>query len=164
MESGLDKRSSSASAERDAFARCSSCDRWSYQISTPACTAGSAIIDLRRNVQGSTQDRLYAQYTEICKLFVDKPHLRPYFYDNEPKPIVCPADRPSLGGEIDAMSETILGLIERAIVQHANLPRDSWRNCWQPYAIERVKKAKQSENSTRRTSIGMRTRYVNRSS
>ena len=99
------------------------------------------LIVLRRNVQGSTQDRLYAQYTEICKLFLDRPYLRPYFYDNEPKPGSCPPDHPSLSGEIDAMSETILGLIEHAIVQHANLPGDSWKNCWQPYAIERVKKS-----------------------
>ncbi|MPR12567.1 hypothetical protein [Microvirga tunisiensis] len=35
---------------------------------------------LRRNIRGATQDRLYAHYMEICKLFMGKPHLRPYFY------------------------------------------------------------------------------------
>jgi hypothetical protein len=99
------------------------------------------LIELRHNVQGATQDRLYAHYGEICKLFLEKPHLRPYFYDNEAKPVTCPVDRPSLNDEIDGMSEMILGLIEHAIVQHGNLPTDSWSNCWLPYAIERVKKS-----------------------
>src|SRR5262245_52358913 len=73
--------------------------------------------DLRRNVQGATQDQLYAHYMEVCKLFIDKPYLRPYFYENEPRPISPPADRASLGSEIDAASEAILGIIEHAIVQ-----------------------------------------------
>ena len=99
------------------------------------------LIVLRRNVEGATQDRLYAHYTEICKLFIANPHLRPYFYNSEPAPDANPTDRPALRHEIDAMSETILGLIEHAVVQHANLPSDSWSHCWQPYAVERVLKS-----------------------
>jgi hypothetical protein len=97
---------------------------------------------LRRTVQGTTQDNLYAHYTHVCELFLDKPYLRPYFYSNEPKPISCPADRPSLNDEIDGASEMILGLIEHAIVQRRNLPRASWSACWEPYAIERVGKSR----------------------
>jgi hypothetical protein len=100
------------------------------------------LVDLRKDVQGTTQDSLYAHYGEICKLFLKKPYLRPYFYENEAKPASCPADRPSLNDEIDGMSEMILGLIEHAVVQHANLPKASWNNCWLPYAKERVKKSK----------------------
>ena len=99
------------------------------------------LIVLRRNIEGATQDRLYAHYTEICKLFLEKPYLRPYFYNNEPMPDSNPADHPALTQEIDVMSETILGLIEHAVVQHANLPSDSWSHCWQPYAVERVLKS-----------------------
>jgi hypothetical protein len=99
------------------------------------------LLDLRRNIQGATHDRLYAHYSDICKLFLEKPYLRPYFYENEAKPISCPADRPSLNDEIDGMSEMILGLIEHAIMQHDNLPPDSWDNCWLHYAKERVEKS-----------------------
>jgi hypothetical protein len=83
------------------------------------------LVDLRRNVQGTTQDSLYVHYSEICKLFLEKPYLRPYFYENEAKPVSCPVDRPSLKDEIDGMSEMILGLIEHAIMQQANLPAGS---------------------------------------
>jgi hypothetical protein len=96
---------------------------------------------VRRNIRGTTQDSLYAHYTEVCKLFLDKPDLRPYFYDKKPKPISCLVDRPYLNEEIDAASEMILGLIEHAIMQRKNLPDDSWSHCWQPYAKERVEKS-----------------------
>jgi hypothetical protein len=99
------------------------------------------LTNLRRSIQGATQDRLYAHYTEICKLFLEKPYLRPFFYDNENKPASSPRDHPALSAEIDAMSEMILGLIEHTVVQHVNLPPDSWEHCWYPYARERVKKS-----------------------
>lgn len=98
--------------------------------------------NLRRSIEGATQDRLYAHYTEICKLFIEKPYLRPFFYNNENRPASPPGDHLVLSGEIDAMSEMILGLIEHTVVQHVNLPSDSWEHCWYPYARERVKKAK----------------------
>jgi hypothetical protein len=94
---------------------------------------------VRRNIRGTTQDSLYAHYTEVCRLFVDKPYLRPYFYNNKPKPISCPKDHPYLNDEIDGVSEMILGLIEHAIVQRRNLPSTSWKACWEPYARERVR-------------------------
>ena len=39
------------------------------------------VLKLRNNLEGATQDRLYAHYTEICKLFIGNPDLRPYFYE-----------------------------------------------------------------------------------
>lgn len=38
-------------------------------------------VELTKGIKGTTQDRLYAQYGEICKLFMEKPYLRPYFYE-----------------------------------------------------------------------------------
>src|SRR6266849_437911 len=119
---------------------------WAPVAQTVVAVVGFAfiiwqLIFLRREVLGATQDGLYEHYSEICKLFLARPHLRPYFYDNEPKPISSPADRPSLNDEIEAMNEMILGLIEHAVVQRTNLPGDSWSHCWRPYAIERVQKS-----------------------
>ena len=54
--------------------------------------------------KAATQDRIYAHYTEICKLFMQNPQLRPYFYDR--KELL--ADDPHLRTQIDVMSETIL--------------------------------------------------------
>ena len=77
---------------------------------------GYQLLLLGRNTRGSAQDRLYAHYMEVCKLFMQNPHLRPYFYDN----MLVPADDPKLRAEVDAMCEAIWGLVEhfgRAEVQ-----------------------------------------------
>ena len=98
------------------------------------------VVHLIRSIQGVTQDRLYAHYTEICKIFLEKPHLRPYFYEKK----VCAeteACDAKLQAEIEAMSEVILGLIEHSVLQRNNLPDDAWKNCWEPYARERIKKS-----------------------
>jgi hypothetical protein len=100
---------------------------------------GRQVLLLGRNTRGSAQDRLYAHYTEVCKLFMQNPHLRPYFYDNMP----VPENDPKLRGEVDAMCEAIWGLIEHSVVQKCNLPDDGWRGCWLPYARERIEKSRE---------------------
>jgi hypothetical protein len=62
------------------------------------------IISLKEGIIGSTQDRLYGQYGEICKQFMSKPYLRAHFYDNLPF-TENPPDNMHLRVEIDAMSE-----------------------------------------------------------
>lgn len=99
------------------------------------------LVHLIRSIRGATQDRLYAQYTEICKLFLQNPHLRPYFYENKTLTDSERASTPRLAQEIDFMSEAILGLIEHAVLQKKNLPGDAWKHCWLPYTRERVAKS-----------------------
>ena len=93
---------------------------------------------LRRGIRGVTQDNIYAHYSEVCKVFLEKPYLRPYFYDRKvyagPDP-----DHPDLREEIDATSELILGVIEHAVVQRENLLESAWHSCWGLYAFERVR-------------------------
>jgi hypothetical protein len=120
---------------------------WAAAIQAGAAVAGFAfigyqILQLIRNIRGATQDRLYAHYTEICKLFMQKPYLRPYFYENKVLMEGNP-DYPHMREEIDVMSEAILGLIEHSTLQQNNLPRDAWKHCWLPYANERLKKSKE---------------------
>lgn len=98
---------------------------------------GYQLFLLGRNTRGSAQDRLYAHYMEVCKLFMQNPHLRPYFYDNMP----VPADDRKLRAEVDVMCEAIWGLIEHSVVQKCNLPNDGWNGCWLPYARERVERS-----------------------
>jgi hypothetical protein len=65
--------------------------------------------------------------------------LRPYFYDNE---VFEPdSDNAYLREEIDLMSEAILSLIEHAVLQRINLPKDSWAHCWRQYARDRIEKS-----------------------
>jgi hypothetical protein len=101
---------------------------------------GYQVIHLRKNIRGATEDRLYAHYTEICKLFIQKPYLYPYFYDNQSLTGSL-SNRENLHEEIAMMSEAIFGLIEHACLQQKNLPPDAWKNCWLPYANERLSKS-----------------------
>jgi hypothetical protein len=90
-----------------------------------------------RSIHGTTQDSMYAHYTEVGKLLLSRPELRPYFYER--KKLVAEDDK-KLRDEIDLMSEAILGLIEHAAVQEDNLPDNAWRECWWRYAKERLEK------------------------
>jgi hypothetical protein len=77
---------------------------------------------LRRQIEGDTHADLYGQYMEMGKLFLRKPHLRPYFYDST---------------EIDMMCELITTLLEHAALQRHNLPGESWADCWRAYTYAR---------------------------
>ena len=90
-----------------------------------------------RSIKGATHDRVYGHYHNICKIFIDRPDIRPYFYNNAPMQGVDP----QLRAEIEAVSEAMLGLVEHAVVQKENMPRKSWENCWRPYAMERIQKS-----------------------
>jgi hypothetical protein len=106
------------------------------------------LFHLRRNLLGATQDKLYDHYTDVCKLFMQYPELRPYFYPPESDAGATAAPERSenfkeeLAPRIALMCELILGLIEHAALQKKNVPRDIWESYWRPYAIERLKAAK----------------------
>jgi hypothetical protein len=110
------------------------------------------LIQLHKNLEGATQDRLYAHYTEICKLFMQNPELRPYFYgrvENAGGTLRGEQAREcndSLSPKIAFMCEAIFGLVEHAVLQKKNLPGDAWKNCWRPYAIERLEQSEALEN------------------
>jgi hypothetical protein len=44
------------------------------------------------------------------------------------------------------MCELIFGLVEHAVLQKKNLPRDTWKNCWRPYALERLEQSNALEH------------------
>jgi hypothetical protein len=102
------------------------------------------IIIFNINVRVSTHDRVYSHYTEISKLFLNKPCLRKYFYggklysDNESSSDETEA---KLRDEIDIMSEAILGLIEHAVLQSRFMQSDTRNNCWIAYTKELMKGA-----------------------
>jgi hypothetical protein len=57
---------------------------WAAAVQAAAALVGFAVlsyqvIQLRRNIQGATQDRLYAHYMDICKVLMQKPYLYPFF-------------------------------------------------------------------------------------
>ena len=117
---------------------------WAAAIQAAAAVIGFGVViyqvaHLRKNIRGATQDRLYGHYTELCKLFMQHPHLYPYFYEEET--FADDPKFPHLREEIELISETMLGLMEHSCLQHKNLPHDSWEGCWRPYTYERFDKS-----------------------
>jgi hypothetical protein len=101
------------------------------------CLVLYQIRQLIKNIRGSAHDSLYAHYTDISKLFMDKPYLYPYFYYNkDPGRLAHTANE---NNEVDIMSEMLLGLIEHATLEQKNLPFNAWSECWKPYALARMR-------------------------
>jgi hypothetical protein len=110
-------------------------------IQALAAVVGFLFITMQ--LRGATHDRLYAHYTEIVKLFMQYPELRPYFYESGAN--AAKALTPEEQSRIAFMSEAILGLVEHAVLQKWKMPRDAWTHCWCPYALERLEKSEEMQ-------------------
>jgi hypothetical protein len=110
---------------------------WAAAAQALASVVGFSLIiyqiwRLKRTVQGDTQSKLYAHYLEVNKLLLQKPFLRPYFYEG--KVWDESGDHPpNLRQDLEIMCEVILGLCEHAVLQYQRLPPDAWNNCWRAY-------------------------------
>ena len=91
---------------------------------------------LRRATEGDTHADLYGQYMEMGKLFLRKPHLRPYFYDSAEIDVTAP-NGARIKQEVAMMCELITTLLEHAALQRPNLPGESWEECWKAYTYAR---------------------------
>lgn len=110
------------------------------QTAVSVVAFGVLLYQLRqvaRGIRGVTHDSLYTHYNDVCMKLVERPYLRPYFYENRACGPEDPA-RPDRANEVAAMSEAILGVIEHAVIQRKNLGAQSWTGCWRPYAEERL--------------------------
>jgi hypothetical protein len=92
---------------------------------------------VRRALRGSTHDRIYAHYNDVCKTLLGYPELYSYFYENADPAKLTREDR----RKVRMLCEIIMGLIEHAVVQRSNMPPRSWSGCWRPYALERIKQS-----------------------
>jgi hypothetical protein len=92
--------------------------------------------EVNRSVQGETLSELYGHYHDVVSIFLERPHLRPYFYEN--KTLDDFAD-PELRSQVRTMCELIAGVLEHAVVQEQNVPKGSWKDCWESYVRERLK-------------------------
>lgn len=118
---------------------------WVDAIQTVAAAAAFIFIlyqihHLRRAMLAGAHDRLEAHYVDVLRIIVEKPYLRPYFYESAPYERSSDPDG-TLRAEIDTVSECFLGLIEHASLQRRNLLDDTWESCWLPYARERLRKS-----------------------
>jgi hypothetical protein len=89
-----------------------------------------------RSTAGNTYASLYGEYMDVCKLFLEKPRLRPYFYNSATVSADISADDP-IRTEIETVCELMTGLLEHAALQKVNIPRHIWKECWEKYTNER---------------------------
>jgi hypothetical protein len=89
-----------------------------------------------RSTAGNTYASLYGEYMDVCKLLLERPQLRPYFYH----PAAGAPEMPG-GGEdrqkVEAMCELMTGLLEHATLQKMNIPGNIWEECWKKYTEDR---------------------------
>jgi len=115
--------------------------KWTDVLQLLATVVGFAWIiiqmrHLRRSTAGNTYASLYGEYMDVCKLFLGRPHLRPYFYDSAAVGADVPGSDP-IRQEIETMCELMTGLLEHAALQQMNLPGDIWEECWKEYTNAR---------------------------
>jgi hypothetical protein len=90
-----------------------------------------------RNIQAQTLGCLYNHYFTLCRTLLRRPHLRGYLYDGVALK-ADPADD-KRRSQVNTVCEMMTGLLEHAVLQRPNIPRDSWSNCWEPYLKEMYK-------------------------
>jgi len=94
---------------------------------------------VKQSIQGQTLSELYDHYHEVVDVFLEKPHLRPYFYEN--KALVDISTSPGLRDEVQSMCELMAAVLEHALVQEENVPREAWAQCWKTFIKERLDKS-----------------------
>jgi hypothetical protein len=99
--------------------------------------------EIRTTITDDALNTLYNQYTELLSLLHTKPHLYPYVYNNAALSEKDIQEYPALRAEMNIICETVLALIEHALMYDRRLPNDAWNNCWRPYAEERFMKSKE---------------------
>jgi hypothetical protein len=83
---------------------------------------------LKKTSQSEAHGKVYAADAEILKLFMARPHLRPYFYDNVK---IDPSDVDA--GRVDTIAELFCCHLEHVMLQLDNLP-SAVRQSWVDYA------------------------------
>jgi hypothetical protein len=88
------------------------------------------VIGVHNSIKAQTLGCLYDHYFTICRTLLAKPSLRQYLYDGQRLPSTASNDERA---EIGTICELMTGLLEHAVVQRKNVPRDAWSNCWEPF-------------------------------
>ena len=83
------------------------------------------------SARGETYGELYGQQHSITQFFIEKPHLRPFFYDGAEISSTDPEFR-----NVMAVAEMITDFLEHVYLQLPSLP-DDIRQGWESY-IKRI--------------------------
>jgi hypothetical protein len=92
------------------------------------------LTQTKETIRGDASDSLYTHHAGVLSLLQSKPHLYPYFYESKVRSADDDARHPNLEAELKLAAESILALIEHAIVFKEEVDEASWTSCWLPYA------------------------------
>jgi hypothetical protein len=82
------------------------------------------------SIKAQTLGCMYDHYFTICRTLLAKPLLRPYLYQGQR---LASDAGPEVHAEVATVCELMTGLLEHAVVQRKNIPKDAWTNCWEPF-------------------------------
>jgi hypothetical protein len=91
------------------------------------------ISNLSASLKAQALSFIYDQYFQICHAVLKEPELRPHLYDGVPIPSNGSAQ---LHRKVATLCELMTGLLEHAVAQKKNLPRNSWDDCWAEFLKE----------------------------
>lgn len=103
--------------------------------------------ELQRSIQGQTISDLYEQYHQVVGAVLERPTLRPYFYENK---ALDSSISPALQADVESMCELIAAVLEHAHFQGKDVGTTRWKQCWGPYIEERLEKSSVLKDYIRR--------------
>jgi hypothetical protein len=95
---------------------------------------------LKEQLAGDAYTSLYEQYVEVGKLFLERPELRPYFYNDDAVDERARDGKTTLA-QVEIVAELMTGLLEHAALQRKSMPKKIYEQCWQEYTRERFEKS-----------------------
>ena len=117
--------------------------KWTDVAQLGAAIIGFVLIlfqlgKLKEQLAGDAYTSLYEQYVDVCKLFLKKPYLRRYFYEEHALEATIP-DHDAIQAEVEIVAELMTGLLEHAAVQQDSIPSDIYEQCWLKFTKDRFR-------------------------
>jgi hypothetical protein len=102
------------------------------------CTFAIQIGNTNASISNNTLEQIYGRMHSINMLFVDRPELKPYFYDgmeiNDPNPIArsLKIDEAVVRARVPAVAEMMCDFFAQALIELKRLPEGAYQG-WVNY-------------------------------
>jgi hypothetical protein len=114
--------------------------KWTDAAQVMVAIVGLAVLwrqlsGVRMSLEAETLGHLYSHYHDVISIFRTRPELRAYVFGD--RRLNDAADA-GARAELDTTCELVAGLFEHAWVQHENLSRAPWEECWSQWMRDSV--------------------------
>ena len=118
--------------------------KWTDVVQAPVGLCGLPLVLYQlRELQRSIQE----QYHQVVGAVLERPTLRPYFYENK---ALDSSISPALQADVESMCELIAAVLEHAHFQGKDVGTTRSKQCWGPYIEERLEKSSVLKDYIRR--------------